>query len=545
MTHRTDHLGPLNPDDPNHPRPTTEPPARLTPRDLTNPVHPPGPGTLPTPDWAAVTVEDTAEDDPHDHMEPVTLHSAADLADALPYLLGYQPEECMVLAAVHSGDGPGKFGARARLGLPRHQDDWPEAARHLAHTLIDTSARRRTKPDALVVFLCDEPPPGGTGRDVMRYLRPLAQLLRTACGDLDVPVVEALCISDGRFWSYCCAADECCPTDGTPLGVPGTSVLAAAAAYAGLRVRGSLKTFHARLLPRETGDAAHQENALDSAALRLVPGILSTTDSHRVAVETLTLARQVLRRLATAIPAPTDSEADRRDDALLTDDEAAALLLGLQDRTTRDYAARWTEQGEGPTAIRLWRALARRCVGAYGEHAAAPLTLVGWVAWTLDDELEAREALAMALGANPDYLFARLLHQACNEGLTPDAVRECLRDTTLRTPEGEEITLPDGLLPTPRTATPSSLTEAPTHPTATSSHSPDASTTPATPQTPQQETAHETAREATPPRGTAPTTRDPGRPRRPAAQRSGARNGRAGTGPKRRSGTCRPPTREA
>ncbi|WP_443048828.1 DUF4192 family protein [Streptomyces sp. M92] len=43
------------------------------------------------------------------------------------------------------------------------------------------------------------------------------------------------------------------------------------------------------------------------------------------------------------------------------------------------------------------------------------------------DELEAREALAMALGADPDYLFARLLHQACNEGLDPESVRRCLR----------------------------------------------------------------------------------------------------------------------
>lgn len=78
--------------------------------------------------------------------------------------------------------------------------------------------------------------------------------------------------------------------------------------------------------------------------------------------------------------------------------------------------------------MRLWRALARRCVGPYGEHAAAPLTLAGWVAWSTGDELEAREALAMALGADPDYLFARLLHQACNEGLDPESIRRCLRE---------------------------------------------------------------------------------------------------------------------
>ena len=67
-------------------------------------------------------------------------------------------------------------------------------------------------------------------------------------------------------------------------------------------------------------------------------------------------------------------------------DEAAALILGLQDRETRDRAAEWMEGAEADPALRLWRALARRCVGPYGEHAAAPLTLAGWVAWSTGDE---------------------------------------------------------------------------------------------------------------------------------------------------------------
>src|SRR5690606_11354283 len=102
-------------------------------------------------------------------------------------------------------------------------------------------------------------------------------------------------------------------------------------------------------------------------------------------------------------------------------------LHGLQDRPTRDRAAAWMEGDEAAPALRLWRTLARRCVGPYGEYAAAPLTLAGWVAWSSGDELEAREALAMALGADPDYLFARLLHRACNEGLDPESIRRCLR----------------------------------------------------------------------------------------------------------------------
>ena len=211
------------------------------------------------------------------------------------------------------------------------------------------------------------------------------------------------------------------------MGLPGTSVLAAAATYAGLQVRGTLRELTARLIPWETAVALEQEAALDRASMALVPRILDDKARAAVAEETLGLAQRVMVRFADAPPVSGTRPADLRDDGLLEHEEAAALILGLQDRTTRDRAAEWMEGEEAGPALRLWRALARRCVGPYREHAAAPLTLTGWVAWSTGDELEAREALAMALGDDPDYLFARLLHQACNEGLDPESVRRCLR----------------------------------------------------------------------------------------------------------------------
>ncbi|MDR3082207.1 MAG: DUF4192 domain-containing protein, partial [Streptomyces sp.] len=358
----------------------------------------------------------------------VTLRTPAELADALPYLLGYRPEDSIVLVALHDQERRGRFGGRARLGIPAHPDDWSSAARQLVHGLVSGSERRGAHPQSMVAYLVQEPAGGETGRDVMERLRPLAQALRTTCGSLDIPVVEALCISDGHYWSYCCPSPGCCcPAEGQPMGLPGTSVLAAAATYAGLQVRGTLKEFRVRLSPWETSAALDQEVALDAASLTLVPRILDGDTREDVAVETLGLADRVMARLAAAPPVSGTLPADLRDDELLAHDEAATLILGLQDRTTRDRAAAWMEGAEAPVALRLWRALARRCVGSYGEHAAAPLTLAGWVAWSTGDELEAREALAMALGADSRYLFARLLHQACNEGLDPESVRRCLR----------------------------------------------------------------------------------------------------------------------
>ncbi|MEU6981741.1 DUF4192 domain-containing protein, partial [Streptomyces sp. NPDC046371] len=384
----------------------------------------------------------------------ITLRGPAELADALPFMLGFHPSDSVVLVALHGERG--RFGGRARLGIPGSPHEWPETAEHLAECLVEGSTRRGDRPDAIVVFLCQDPAPGETGRRVMERLRPFAQRLRTACGALDVPVLEALCISDGLYFSYCCPDNRCCPPDGTPLALSGTSVMAASAAYAGIQVRGSLKDMEARLTPRESDTepsrTSAQRAALGEAAFVLVPKILGTPAGQgrqEVRATTLELARTLIERLSEPLGSPTaraaDSphdvltgragltvgrghlSADAADDARLTPEEAAALILGLQDRDTRDQAAEWMEGPEAAGALRLWRALSRRCVAPYQEYAAAPLALAGWVAWSSGDEPSARVALSLALDADPEYLFARLLHQACNEGLDPESLRSCLR----------------------------------------------------------------------------------------------------------------------
>ncbi|QNS03689.1 DUF4192 domain-containing protein [Streptomyces xanthii] len=367
------------------------------------------------------------------HSEPVgvtgeakiTLRSAGELAEALPYLLGFRPEDCIVLVALHEG----RFGGRVRLGIPDRPEDWPAVADLLARCLIGECVRRDGKPDSIIAFLCQDPAPAraGTGRLTMERLRPLAQLLRTACGALDVPVTEALCLSADHYWSYCCVRPDCCPPDGNPVTGPGTSVMAATAAYAGIQVRASEQEVKARLAPLVTALGPEQERALDAASMDLVPRMLSPHRRADVEAQTLDLARLCMRRLADASSAPDALEADLKDDELLAHDEAAVLILGLQDRETRDRAAEWMEGDEAACALRLWRALARRCVGDYCEHAAAPLTLAGWVAWSLGDTVEADVALEMALGADPDYVFARLLNEARSGGLDPEPVRRSLR----------------------------------------------------------------------------------------------------------------------
>ncbi|MGW6055896.1 DUF4192 domain-containing protein [Streptomyces sp. NPDC055189] len=371
----------------------------------------------------------------------VTLRTPAELADALPYLLGFRPEESVVLIALHGERG--RFGGRVRLGIPGRAEDWPPIAEQLAQCLVGGCERRGARPDGIVAFLCAEPVGAESGREVMERLRPLAQVLRTACGSLDVPVFEVVCITAGHFWTYCCPNEQCCPPEGVPLLRPGTSVLAAATAYAGVQVGVTPREMRARLTPWESAAAPHQEAALDAAGMEIVRRIMEEGGHGEVAADTLDLARRIMGRMTDAPPVSDRLEADLQDDELLAHDEAAALILGLQDRTTRDRAAEWMEGDVATPALRLWRALARRCVGAYGEHAAAPLSLAGWVAWSLGDTTEGQEALDMALCADPSYTFAQLLHHACTGDLDPEPIRRCLRrERTGRDAEEAQTELP-------------------------------------------------------------------------------------------------------
>ncbi|GAA4662481.1 hypothetical protein GCM10023347_12590 [Streptomyces chumphonensis] len=375
---------------------------------------------------ASQSSSDAAPELASESARRVTLRGPAELADALPYLLGYHPDDSIVVIAVHGEHG--RFGGRVRLGIPAVPGEWPEAARQVAVCLL-AGCEEADRPTGAVVYLCQDARAGEDAAAVPVRLRPLAQELRAACGALDMPVFEALCLSGGRFWSFCCEDPRCCPPEGNELEPPGSSPMAAAATYAGIRVQGTLKELAARLAPLAPHRVPLQEQALDAAAADLLPRMLDVSAKEVVRTRTLEIAARLLDRFSSApIPAGRGpSEADLSDDARLSEAEAASLIVGLQDRITRDRAAEWMEEEDAQPALRLWRALGRRCVGAFTEYAAAPLTLAGWVSWSTGDETNARVALSAALEADPECVFARLLHSACNSGLDPEPLRGTLR----------------------------------------------------------------------------------------------------------------------
>ncbi len=358
----------------------------------------------------------------------VSLRSPSELAEALPYLLGFYPDDSLVVVALHGERG--RFGGRLRVGIPDADSGWAAFAAQLAECLDSSSRARGTRPDGAVLFLCREPDAERTGREVMERLRPLVQHLRRACGELEMPVYEALCLSAGRYFSYCCPDPGCCPPDGVPMDHSGTSAMAAAAAYAGMPMHGSLRDMERRLAPLGPPFAEEQIRVLDGADAELTVRMLSEEGRRQVRAETLTLLARLLERFQRRSPdASTQTPAqDAQDDGLLGHEECASVILAIQDRETRDQVAASMDGAESAHALRLWRALARRCAGPYTGHGVPLIALAGWVAWEAGDIPTARVALGLALRTDPDYLFAQLLHHACNEGLDPELVRRCLRN---------------------------------------------------------------------------------------------------------------------
>ncbi|MGA5703501.1 DUF4192 domain-containing protein [Peterkaempfera bronchialis] len=362
----------------------------------------------------------------------VKMRGPADMAEMLPYLLGFHPDDSIVVLGLQ---GPGLHqGGTVRVDIPI-EPRWKQTAADTARLLVRLSEERDCKPTAVVLYLCRDPGPDQDGRAVAAQLRPLAERLAAEFRDHGLAVKESLCVSDGRWWSYACRQPECCDPAGTPLRRDDdVGPVAAAATYAGLAVRGSRRELAAAMEPIGPPDDEAQRQAFDRIVPRLARVLARSGGTDEVRERTGELLDAAMERFRAG--------ADR-----LEDEEAARLLLGLRDRRARDRAAEFAEPSDLVPAQRLWRFLARRCVAPYRVHAAAPLTLLAWTAWLADDTPTTRVALSRALEADPGYTLAQLIYDSLNGGLRPDGLLATVREERAKRLAGRGGPAPGGPAP--------------------------------------------------------------------------------------------------
>ncbi|MFJ7249857.1 DUF4192 family protein [Kitasatospora sp. NPDC098652] len=335
---------------------------------------------------------------PASEQRPVLMRGPADMAELLPYLLGFYPDDSIVAVGLQGPDL--HQGGVIRADLPASPADWPAAAEETAALLVALSERHGSRPLEVLLYLCQDrvtahaPPAVGE-------LRPLADQLRAAFGRRGVAVKESLCVSDGRWWSFLCRREGCCDPAGNPVRRgPDPGPAAAAATVAGLVPRGSRKAIVGALAPVGPPADAAQRGAL--ARAEPLAGSVSREQG-------LALLEQAFAEFA----------AGARE---LDEERAARLLFALRDRLTRDRGVEFVRPAELAPAERLWRFLARRAVPPYEGCAVAPLTLLAWASWVAGDTATARVVLGHVLRLSPGYLLAELLYESMNDGMSPGAL---------------------------------------------------------------------------------------------------------------------------
>jgi hypothetical protein len=191
-----------------------------------------------------------------------------------------------------------------------------------------------------------------------------------------------------------------------------TSVLAARAAAAGLVAFSDRAALERSLAPPTGVPHEGMQAALRGAEAALIRAAEADggVTAWRAGV------RRRLRRLLREVAAAPPGERGPR---WLAEREVACLVVGLTDPVVRDACWRELDRHRSAEVFTLWRQVALR---SWPPYDAAPLFLLGWLAWRRGDGVLARIAACRAVAADSGYEAARLLLTALDHGVDPAAL---------------------------------------------------------------------------------------------------------------------------
>ncbi|MQA93887.1 MAG: DUF4192 family protein [Streptosporangiales bacterium] len=314
----------------------------------------------------------------------IRLKSPVDVLGAVPYLVGYHPEDSVVMLALDPASGRDVFTMRA---------DLPPSAAHAGALAASLTAAAVREGAGAVVLVGYGPGPRVT---------PVIDGLRSRLRAVGVSVVDALRAEGGRFWSYVCGSAHCCPPQGTPYDAGATRV-AATAASAGMVALPSRAALARSIAPAVGAVRQRMRVATGRAERRLVRFTATGGGAGRLTAEGDASVRSAYRRHAES-------------GGWLDDHEVAWLGLMLTSFRVRDVAWANVDVFGPPVALRLWADVVRRVDGAY---VAAPASLLAFAAWRAGDGGLAGLAVDRALTADPEYSMAKLIGEMLTAGVPP------------------------------------------------------------------------------------------------------------------------------
>jgi len=324
--------------------------------------------------------------------------SPAALLTLVPHLLGFVPEASLVVIGV----APPRD--RIRVTLRYDLPDPPEpdlVADIVAHAVGVLRTQRLTAAVAV-----------GYGPETL--VTPAADELRDAAWQAEIDLREFLRVQGGRYWSYTCGNEACCPAVGVPFEPDPQAAQAAALIGAGTPVLASRAAVAARVAPLG-GIAAESMRRATRRAERHIAQLLAKVRKsarlgaarHMIAAEGLTAVGAMIARY--------------RDGGRFTsDDEIARISVALRDLRVRDDAWARMDPAHAEAHQRLWIDVTRRAQPGY---VAAPAALLAFVAWQSGEGALANVALDRALADDSRYSMALLLRQVITAGAPPSLAR--------------------------------------------------------------------------------------------------------------------------
>ena len=328
--------------------------------------------------------------------DAVRIGDPGDLAAGLPQLLGYRPDESVVLIAL-GGETGRRVGLTVRADLPPAGQ-----ARELAAVLARSLST--DEPRAALALVVSEEPDGAVhlspnGPDLPH--RPLVHDLVLALDAVGLPLEQALLVRGERWWDYDCPGACCAPGSGTPLP---TSVgpLEVAAVASGTVVAADRGVLAERLAPPG-----------ESARAAMEPVVL------RVGLEGPVGRSAGRRRIRSAVARCRPGG----DGGRPGDEEVARIAWSLRQPEVRDWALLLSLGDDAAAAEALWSECTRR---APSPLDAFPAALVAVCSWLRGDGAMANTALDRALHSEPGNPLAGLLRDALDACVAPRRLRAML-----------------------------------------------------------------------------------------------------------------------
>jgi hypothetical protein len=316
----------------------------------------------------------------------VQLAGPGDLLAVIPLLLGFHPQDSLVIVAVHGPQHRVRLALRYDLPDPPDRDTAAGITSHITGVL--------NREDITTVLVAGYGP--GT------LVTPLADRIRPALEEAGITLHDLLRIEDGRYWSYLCTDPACCPPEGLPLDP--ASPAAASLQAQGATAAPSRSALAATIAP-VTGPEAE---AMKRATARAEHAAMRQFHDGGKAAWYEAGRKSVIRFVTTY----------RDGRAVTSPARIARLTVALAALPVRDDAWARMTPGHRDAHLRLWTDVTRHAQPGY---VPAPASLLAFCAWQSGDGALATIALQRALDDDPEYSMALLLLDALRAGIPPSA----------------------------------------------------------------------------------------------------------------------------